>query len=63
MMKPTKGICAMGDYVISFADSDDSSLEHSVGDEELERAAASINGQITTYVYCTYAWYICGPNQ
>jgi hypothetical protein len=63
MTATTKGIGAMGSDVISLADSDDSSLEYGVGDEELERAAASMNGQITTYVYCTYAWYICNPNQ
>jgi hypothetical protein len=53
----------MGSDVIGLADPDESSLEYGVGDEELERAAASMNGQITTYVYCTYAWYICNPNQ
>jgi hypothetical protein len=58
MTTTTKGIGAMGSDVIGPANSDDSSLEYGVEDEELERAAASMNCQITTYVYCTYAWYI-----
>jgi hypothetical protein len=34
-----------------------------VSDLALERAAGVTDGKITTYVYCTYAWYICGSDQ
>jgi hypothetical protein len=34
-----------------------------VSDTALERAAGVAQEKITTYVYCTYAWYICGSDQ
>jgi hypothetical protein len=34
-----------------------------VSDVALERAAGVAHERITTYVYCTYAWYICGTDR
>ncbi len=38
-------------------------LTFDVADAALERAAGAADEQITTYVYCTYAWHICGSDQ
>ncbi len=53
----------MDDDVSGLAEADQDILTFEVPDDALERAAGETNGKITTYVYCTYAWYICTPDQ
>ena len=57
------GVCAMDSDVSGFAETDENILILDVPDDALERAAGGTDGKITTYVYCTYAWYICSVNE
>jgi hypothetical protein len=39
---------------------DEDNFPFDVPDDALERAASVAEGKITTFAYCTQAWYNCG---
>jgi len=39
---------------------DEDILTPDIPDDALERAADVAEGKITTWIYCTQAWYNCG---
>ena len=53
----------MNNDVTGLAETAEDILTCDVSDAALERAAGVAPEKITTYVYCTYAWYICGSDQ
>jgi hypothetical protein len=54
---------AMNSDVTGLIETGEDILICGVSDATLERAAGVEDQKITTYVYCTYAWYICGSDQ
>jgi hypothetical protein len=54
---------AMDNDVTGLTETPEDNLDCDVSDAALERAAGVEREKITTYVYCTYAWYICGSDQ
>jgi hypothetical protein len=53
----------MDSDVNGLVETDENILTVDVPDDALERATGGMDGKITTYVYCTYAWYICSVNE
>jgi hypothetical protein len=42
------------------AEPDEDNFIFDVPDDAVERAASVADGKITTWAYCTHAWYNCG---
>jgi hypothetical protein len=54
---------AMNNDVTELTETGEDILTCDASDAALERAAGVTDQKITTYVYCTYAWYVCGSDQ
>ena len=52
----------MDSDVSGLAEIDEDILTFDIPDDALERAAGITDGKITTMIYCTYAWYVCGSD-